>query len=169
MTSKRAFEVVGAYEGLGIHLPKRATKASAGYDIEAAETITVPSYWKTAVAMASVKEEIDSEVLKPTLVPTGLKCRLPEDEYLQLISRSSNPLKRRLMLPNSVGIIDSDYYNNPNNEGHIYVQLINFGLEDVVIEKGERIAQGIFTKYLTIENEQEELKERTGGFGSSGK
>ena len=76
MTSKRAFEVVGAYEGLGIHLPKRATKASAGYDIEAAETITVPSYWKTAVAMASGKEEIDSEVLKPVGTKVGLSTSL---------------------------------------------------------------------------------------------
>ncbi len=67
-----------------------------------------------------------------------------EDEFLQLANRSSNPLKRFLVLTNGVGVIDSDYYNNPDNEGHIMFQFTNFGFADVTIHKGERIGQGIF-------------------------
>lgn len=92
---------------------------------------------------------------------------MQEDEYLQIINRSSNPLKRFLSLPNSIGIIDQDYYNNSDNEGHIYVQLINYGIKDFTIEKGDRIAQGIFAKFLTVDGDTGGLSERTGGFGSS--
>ena len=72
---------------------------------------------------------------------------MPDSEYLELVSRSSNPLKRFLLLANGVGVIDSDYYNNENNEGHIMFQFLNFGYEDVVIEKGERIGQGILSRF----------------------
>ncbi len=84
------------------------------------------------------------------------------------MSRSSNPLKRFLMLANGVGVIDRDYYNNEGNEGHIMFQFINFGYEDMVIEKGERIGQGIFKPFLLADIDNVD-KERTGGFGSSGK
>ncbi|MGH2322924.1 dUTP diphosphatase, partial [Enterococcus faecalis] len=76
---------------------------------------------------------------KPILVKTGIKAYMPDSEYFELVSRSSNPLKRFLLLANGVGVIDSDYYNNENNKGHIMFQFLNFGYEDVVIEKGERI------------------------------
>ena len=92
---------------------------------------------------------------------------MPDSEYLELVSRSSSPLKRFLLLANGVGVIDRDYYNNENNEGHIMFQFLNFGYEDVVIEKGERIGQGIFKPFLLADDDQVEA-ERTGGFGSSG-
>lgn len=178
---KRGFEVVSAYKNHAIQLPKRATHHAAGYDIEAAETIILPSYWKQAFKFLSQSmkqwiyptansaiDTIDSSKLfKPTLIPTGLKSYMQEDEYLQIINRSSNPLKRFLAIPNSVGIIDQDYYNNEQNEGHIYVQMINFGLVDQKVEKGERIAQGIFTSFLKVDHDTGGEKERIGGFGSS--
>jgi len=76
-------------------------------------------------------------------------------------------LKHQLVLPNGVGVIDADYYNNEKNEGEIFVQLLNFGLRDVVIKKGQRIAQGIFMPYLRVDDEQAPQQERIGGFGSS--
>ncbi|MEQ3517867.1 dUTP diphosphatase, partial [Enterococcus cecorum] len=91
------------------------------------------------------------------------------DEFLMLANRSSSPLKRSLILPNGVGIIDADYYNNPNNEGEIFVQLVNFGLKDQLIKKGDRIGQGIFLPYLVVDNDEGGKETRTGGFGSSGK
>lgn len=152
---QRGFEIIKAFENKGINLPTRATKGSAGYDFEAAEAVTIPSMWQ-------------QEVVKPTLVSTGIKVYMQEDEYLELVNRSSNALKRSLMLPNGVGVIDSDYYNNTQNEGHIMFQLINFGKEAVTIEKGERIGQGIFKAFLKTTADNVE-NERTGGFGSSGK
>src|SRR5690625_7513842 len=98
------------------------------------------------------KEEVVEEnkhYLKSTLVPTGIKAYMPENEYLMLVNRSSNPLKNNLSLPNGIGIIDSDCYNNGRNEGEIFVQLINYGLDDYTVVKGDRIAQGIFTQYHT--------------------
>lgn len=92
-----------------------------------------------------------------------------DGEYLLLANRSSNPLKRNLILPNGIGVIDADYYNNPKNEGAIFVQLINMGIRDVHIKKGERIAQGIFTPYLTVTDETNVTTTRSGGFGSTNK
>lgn len=177
---KRGFEIVKKYQKANLTLPKRATKLSAGYDIQAAEDIVVPSFWQVGVAYAlkalkqkEKKIEIDAlkeEIFKPTLVPTGLKVYMQEDEYLQITSRSSNPFKRRLVLPNGVGIIDSDYYNNEFNEGELFVQLLNYGLRDVHIKKGERIAQGIFLQFLkTDDDDVSEAQSRTGGYGSTGK
>ena len=85
---------------------------------------------------------------------------------LQLTNRSSNPLKRFLVLTNGVGVIDSDYYDNPDNEGHIMFQFTNFGPTDVVIKKGERIGQGIFLPFLKADLDTTTAS-RTGGFGSS--
>lgn len=176
MEKVRGFEIVTKYEDKELTLPVRATSGSAGYDIAAAESITIPSIWNVlsknegmqAMTDDSVVEE-NKDYLKSRLVPTGIKAYMPKDEYLMLVNRSSNPLKNNLSLPNGIGIIDSDYYNNPNNEGEIFVQLINYGLEDYTIEKGDRIAQGIFTAYHTIDQESENLGSRIGGFGSSGK
>lgn len=172
----RGFEIVSKYIEKNLQLPKRATKASAGYDIAAAEAIVIPSLWNVLSKNAGIKAMESDEVveenknyLKSVLVPTGIKAYMPKNEFLMLVNRSSNPLKNNLSLPNGVGIIDADYYDNENNEGEIFVQLINYGLEDYRIEKGDRIAQGIFTPYGTIDGETSDLGERTGGFGSSGR
>jgi dUTP pyrophosphatase len=78
-------------------------------------------------------------------------------------------VKHGLLLSNSVGIIDADYYNNPDNEGHIMVALTNLGQTDFVINKGDRIAQGIFLSYLTSDDDAAgEGAVRQGGFGSTG-
>ena len=171
----RGFEKVSTFEG--INLPKRATTHAAGYDFEAAEDIIIPSIYKSGIGVALKaalnKEEalLDEKMLKqvkPTLVPTGIKAYMGEDEFLQLCNRSSNPLKNFLLLGNGVGVIDSDYYDNEDNEGHIMFQFINFGLKDLTIKKGERIGQGIFLPFLKADGD-ETVMDRTGGFGSSGK
>ncbi|NEW62508.1 dUTP diphosphatase [Granulicatella sp. zg-ZJ] len=181
---KRGFEVISQYKDKNINLPKRATHKAAGYDFESAETIVLPSIWKiifksvaidakqwiydTFLSKETQEERQEREkALKPILVPTGIKAYMQEDEYLQLTNRSSNPLKHFLVLPNGVGVIDADYYNNESNEGHIYFQMWNFGLTDKVIEKGDRIGQGIFIPFLKADND-ETVGARTGGFGSSG-
>ena len=149
----RGFEVVKEYANKGINLPVRKTKHSAAYDIEAAEEVVLPSFQKG---------------MKPTLIPTGLKAYMQSDEVLLIVPRSSGPKKQGISFPHNVGVIDSDYYNNPDNEGHIFVQCINLKDEDVVIKKGEAIAQAIFQKYLTVDDDNAEGK-RIGGFGSTDK
>ena len=138
---KRGFEVITSYQDKAIQLPQRATHHAAGYDLEAAETIVVPSYWRQVFrylamemkqwihAKPTQKEpaEDPQRLLKPTLVPTGLKVYMQDDEYLQIVNRSSNPLKRFLQVPNGVGVIDADYYNNPSNEGHVTFNLATLG------------------------------------------
>ncbi len=157
----RGFEVCKGFEEFNIILPERSTKASAGYDFRAAEDITIPSYYKQLLLN---KEE----AIKPTLVKTGVKAYMQEDEVLCLYNRSSNPIKKGLVLANSVGIIDSDYYSNPDNDGHIMVAFYNFYPFDIKIAKDDKIAQGIFQKYLCADDDNA-TKERTGGFGSTGK
>ena len=103
---------------------------------------------------------------KPTLVSTGLKCQLDPGTYLELSVRSSSPLKYWLVLANSVGIIDQDYWNNSSNEGEIFFQIINFSPFPIKIQKGEIIGQGIIAPYLTVENDSA-TGTRTGGFGST--
>ncbi len=147
----RHFAIAQGWEDKAISLPKRQTKFSAGYDICAAEDTIVPPY---------------SSTQEPTLVPTGLKVALNDDEVLLIVNRSSNPKKRGLVLPNSVGVIDKDYYGNPDNDGHFYVQLINIKSEPYEIKKGDAIAQGIFMKYLVTDDDNAS-GERLGGFGST--
>lgn len=144
----RGFEVITAYEDKDIHLPTRKTTESAGYDLECAEVVTL--------APGELK-----------LIPTGIKAFMAYDEYLAIHIRSSMAIKRRLALVNSTGIIDSDYYNNEDNEGHIMIAVLNYGTEPVHLEKGERVAQGIFSKYL-ITNDDDATGVRTGGIGSTG-
>ncbi|MCI8655057.1 MAG: dUTP diphosphatase [Clostridia bacterium] len=153
MEKERGFEIAKGFEDKEINLPIRKTKYSAGYDIEAAEDTIIPSFKKGA---------------NPTLIKTGLKAYMKEDEYLMLCNRSSNPKKKGLVMANSVGIIDKDYYGNPDNDGHFMFSFYNMKEEDVVIKKGEAIGQAIFQKYLTIDNDKAE-GERTGGFGSTSK
>ena len=83
-----------------------------------------------------------------------------------LVNRSSNPFKKGLVLANSVGIIDSDYYGNPDNDGHFMYAYYNFFEEELVVKKGDVIGQVIFQKYLTVDNDNAE-GQRVGGFGST--
>lgn len=103
---------------------------------------------------------------KITLVPTGVKCKIPKGWFLQLSARSSTPLKHWLIVGNSVGVIDSDYYNNPDNEGHIYFQIINLSPVPIKIAKGEKFGQGILMNYGVTSNDTASEK-RVGGFGST--
>jgi dUTP pyrophosphatase len=153
MNRKRGFEIAKGFEDWNINLPVRKTKFSAGYDIEAAEDTIIPSFKKG---------------MKPTLVKTGVKAYMGEDEVLILANRSSNPGKKGLILANSIGVIDSDYYGNPDNDGHIMFAFYNIKDEDINIKKGEAIGQGIFQKFLITDNDVTTGK-RTGGFGSTSK
>lgn len=153
MEKIRGFEIAKGFEEKGINLPIRTTKYSAGYDIEAAEDVVIPSFKKGNA---------------PTLIKTGLKAYMANDEYLMLCNRSSNPKKKGLVLANSVGIIDKDYYENPDNDGHIMFAFFNIKDEDVTIKKGEAIGQAIFQKYFTVDGDNAE-GERIGGFGSTTK
>lgn len=153
MEKQRGFEVAKGFENYNINLPLRKTKCSAGYDFEAAEDTIIPSFKKGA---------------KPTLVKTGIKAYMGEDEVLILANRSSNPGKKGLVMANSIGVIDSDYYGNPDNDGHIMFSFYNIKEEDIQIKKGEAIGQGIFQKFLTIDDDNA-TAERTGGFGSTSK
>lgn len=149
----RKFEKVSRVKDLEFNLPVRKTKCSAGHDFECIETITIPPY------------ELGQ---KPTLVPTGIKCKMPDDEYLMLVNRSSNPKKKNLVIPNSLGIIDADFFDNPDNEGEIMFAFYNLGTVSVTIEKGYCIGQGIFQKYLVTDDDNANGI-RTGGFGSTDK
>lgn len=147
----RGFEIIDEYKDKDIRLPERKTKYSAGYDVESAIDITIPAY---------------SPGTKPILVPTGLKAYCQSDEYYIVANRSSNPIKRGLVMSNGIGIIDADYYNNSSNEGHIQFMFYNFNKEDIVIHKHDAIGQIVFQKYLLVDDDKADGI-RTGGFGST--
>lgn len=180
------FEVVSKYKNAGLSLPARATAHAAGYDLAAAEDIVIYPYeslsekmWFkimnsqdrvgkplpefTLDEMASLTKELKA---KPTLISTGMKCHLDPDKYLELVVRSSSPLKYWIICANSVGVIDADYYNNPDNEGEIFLQVINLSPFPIKIQKGEKIAQGIIKQYCLTEDDNA-TAERKGGFGST--
>ena len=138
MEKIRGFEVAKGFENEGINLPKRKTKYSAGYDIEAAEDVVIPSFKKG---------------MNPTLVKTGIKAYMQDDEALMLYNRSSNPKKKGLILANSVGVVDKDYYENPDNDGHIMFAFYNIKDEDTIVKKGDAIGQGIFQKYFVTDDD----------------
>lgn len=144
----RKFEKV-SYNDRGI-IPTRADDASAGYDFYS---------------------PIDFEI-KPNEfvhIETNIKASMEQDEVLLLFVRSSIGIKRHLALANGTGVIDSSYYNNEGNEGNIICALYNYGNETQCIKQGERIMQGVFVKYLTVENDIVTGSQRKGGIGSSGK
>lgn len=151
MERLRGFEIAKGFEDKGINVPVRKTRYSAGYDIEAAEDVIIPSFKKG---------------MNPTLIKTGLKAYMQDDEMMLLYNRSSNPKKKGLIMANSVGVIDKDYYGNPDNDGHFMFAFYNIKEEDVLIKKGEAIGQAIFQKYLVGDNDAPE-GERVGGFGST--
>jgi dUTP pyrophosphatase len=147
----RGFELISSYKDKDILIPTRKTQYSAGYDIAAAEDVIL----------------ISSTV---TLVPTGIKAYMQSDEYLGIHIRSGISIKNSLSLMNGQGIIDADYYNNTENEGHIFIAIFNYNLQNITINKGTRIAQGIFYKYLLTDmDENSSFLTRTGGLGSTGK
>ena len=153
MEKLRGFEIAKGWENKGINLPVRKTKYSAGYDVEAAEDVIIPSFKKG---------------MKPTLIKTGIKAYMQNNEYLMLVNRSSNPGKRGLVVANSVGIIDKDYYGNPDNDGHFMFAFYNMKEEDIEIKKGDCIGQAIFMPYL-LADEDKASGERLSGFGSTDK
>ena len=129
-----------------IILPKRATKGSAGYDFVSPVDFTLKP----------------NEMIK---IPTGIRCKIDDGYVLQIYPRSSLGFKYQMALMNTVGIIDSDYYN-ADNEGHIICAIVNRGDKEIVINKDDRFVQGIFVQYFLAE-EEENSAERHGGFGST--
>ena len=131
-------------------LPKRSTKYSAGYDFFSLTDFSI----------------LPGETKK---IPTGVKVSMEKDDVLMLYVRSSMGFKYNIRMCNQVGIIDCDYYSNPNNEGHIWIKLQNEGQQEYVVKKGDAICQGIFTKYLIVDNEEKIENERVDGLGSTNK
>lgn len=131
------------------HLPVRKTKESAAYDI---------SFLYDGVLHPG-------EVKK---YPTGIKVCMEEGTFLMIVVRSSMGFKYNVRLCNQVGIIDKDYYENPTNEGHLFIALQNEGERDFIYHKGDAIVQGIFMRYYKVDDDKVE-KIRTGGFGSTNK
>ena len=132
-----------------LKLPKRSTAKSAGYDFYAVNDVTCKSH------------EI-------TMVPTGIKAKMEDDETLLLFNRSSNPKKKGLIILNGVGVVDADYYGNAENDGEIAGLFYNMREEEVEIKAGDKIMQGIFVKYEKADDDEAE-GQRAGGFGSTGK
>ena len=189
------FELVSRFAGCDELLPKRSTANSAGYDLIVAEDAVVYSANYASIVNQPVSSEIldillagnnapsnepartleevanitskCKEVTRPRLVSTGIKCALAQDEYLEIVPRSSTPLKYWLLVANSPGIVDADYYNNQDNEGEIFVQLINLFPTPIQLKKGDKIAQAIIRKYEITEDDAASGM-RTGGFGSTG-
>lgn len=143
----RKFQIVTGYEGAA-RLPKRSTAGSAGYDF-------------------SLVDPVGLRPGQSAILKTGIKCAMEKDEVLLIFIRSSLGIKHGITLMNNVGVIDSDYYNNPDNEGHICIAIRNDGDKYWEAKPGERIAQGVFIKYLTTDNDAAE-EDRRGGIGSTG-
>ena len=130
-------------------LPKRGSKNSAGYDFFSPINEIIPAHGTAKI-------------------PTGIKVYMQPDEVLMIYPRSSIGFKTNIRLSNTTGVIDSDYYNNPDNEGHMWIKFYNPTNEDYNIFIGDKIAQGIFTKFLVTDDDDTD-QERTGGLGSTGK
>lgn len=162
MAKLRGFEVVServladpkpasaenSLKGIEILTPKRSTTHAAGYDFFVQKDITLPA----------------GEI---TLIPTGLRAYMQGNEVLNIYDRSSNPVKKGIVLINSVGIIDSDYYGNDYNEGMICGLFKNITDEPVTLKRGDAFMQGVFQTYLLADNDTTSTV-RTGGFGSTG-
>lgn len=169
------FEKVSRLADADFNLPVRKTANSAGYDFEVAEDIIVPSYQRLMSSSDSLGTRQLADVafwtkmssIKPTLVSSGVKCIMEPNQYLELMVRSSTPLKYWLLLANAPGIVDADYANNPDNEGEIFFQLINFSPFDIQLKKGDIICQGIIKTYDKIDDDTSTAT-RDGGFGSTG-
>lgn len=130
--------------------PHRGTKHSAGYDFISPISITIPAH-----GMAKI--------------PTGIKACMEADDVLMIYPRSSIGFKTAIRLANTVGVVDADFYNNSSNEGHIFIKFFNPTDNDYQVNIGDKIAQGIFSKYLVVDDEEEINNVRAGGLGSTGK
>ncbi len=184
------FEKVSRFADVDLPLPTRATANSAGYDFVVAEDIVIPPYdfLRTKIQddlfekdrhedfygfinplsldeMAALTKELKAKI---PLVSTGMKCCLEPGQYLELSARSSTPLKHWLIIGNSIGIIDADYYNNPDNEGEIFFQIINLSPFAIQLKRGDKIGQGIIHTY-GVTDDDAATGERVGGFGSTNK
>ena len=176
------FEKVSKYTDTDVAMPVRKTAQSAGYDMVAAEDYIIPSVWQMCaealelwpvpadeyITMEQMAKFTKETGFKPTLVSTGMKCKLDPGTWLQLSVRSSSPLKYWLMMGNGIGVIDADYYNNSDNEGEIFFQIYNLSPFNIQIKKGEAIGQAIILPYGVTEDDVAG-GERTGGFGSTSK
>lgn len=154
-------------------LPEYQTKNSAGADFFCAEEVTIPSIWTSVfgvlgeVVKGNGLKNVE-DTFKPTLVHTGIKAHMEEDEVLELYNRSSNPKKLGLILANSVGIVDADYADNPDNDGEIMFAYFNFKPWAVTLKVGDRVGQGVFKKVLRpTKGLRVKDAERQGGFGST--
>lgn len=182
------FEKVSRFNDIDLPIPTRATANSAGYDFVVAEDVVLPPmnfltskiqdhvFEKNADKdfygfvdpftlddMANLTKELKSKI---TLVSTGMKCHLNPGQYLELSVRSSTPLKHWIIAGNSVGIIDADYCDNPDNEGEIFFQLVNLSPFAIQLKRGDKIGQGIIKSYGITDNDAA-TGERLGGFGST--
>ena len=144
-------DIQKAYDAITI--PKRGTKGSAGYDFVTPFPFKI-GFWKRLLR-------------KQTVIPLGIKAMMPPDVVLLLMPRSGTGFKTGTALSNTIGVIDSSYYNNPSNEGHMMVSF-DPGFANWKAKRGDRIIQGIFVDYWTADDE-DGLGERTGGFGSTGR
>ena len=174
--------------------PKRETACSAGYDFRAAEEIEIPSIWVGVAKLMGVKlrnfgkrtlqsidyifrdkdiektgdKEDELRPFQPYLIHTGIKAFMQDNEVLKLYMRSSTPRKFGLVMAHAVGIIDSDYFGNEDNDGEICFAVYNLFPFTVTIKKNERIGQGVFTTFLKTDDDKA-TGERVGGMGSSDK
>lgn len=163
------FYPVSRVKSLDIKLPERSTANSAGYDFFAFEDITIPSFTHTLFRNIQLEsyDGCSRGITSPFCIKTGVKASMDMNMCLQLYPRSSWPSKLGLVMANSVGIIDSDYFDNPDNEGEIGFLVYNITNHDVHIRKGDKLGQGIFTKfYITDSDNASGI--RVGGFGSTG-
>ncbi len=168
---ERGFEKIKDCK-IDVTMPERATKGSAGYDFYSSEDKVVPSLPKLlfksffqAFAEEDPIEYLKSikDKIKPVLIRTRICAYMKDDEYLMLCNRSSNPMKLGLILANGQGIIDFDYYPN-----EIMFQFINIFPFDMQIKRYDKLGQGVFQKFLKVDNDVTE-GERVGGFGSTDK
>lgn len=185
----RSFEFVRAMDERGVRiegsrqyedaqLPEYQTVGSAAADFFCAEDTVVPSIWKLLLrnirTVAGRRHTVSFRKrlrdIRPVLVSTGIRAQMEDDEVLIIENRSSGPVKRGLVLANGIGVIDRDYYGNPDNDGHIMFAFYNFHFRDVELKAGERIGQGMFQKVLRPEYGLR-VKDGTrgGGFGHTGR
>lgn len=183
------FEKVSRFADVDLPMPKRGTAQSAGYDFVVAEDIVVPPMnffidklrfntpdnrfkaedfygFINPMSLDEVAKATKELKSKVTLVSTGMKCHLEYNQYLEISARSSLPLKHWLIVANGVGVIDADYYNNPDNEGEIFFQLINLSPFAIQLKRGDKIGQGII-KIYGVTDDDEAGGERVGGLGST--
>ena len=152
-TRKRGFEVVVSDKkkhAIDIKLPVRSDDGSAGYDFYSPESVEISPGEKETIW-------------------TDVKSYMEKDEVLKIYPRSSMGIKFGVSLANTTGIIDSSYYENPDNDGNIGICIINNSKETYFVSKEDRIGQGIFQKFLVADNDDVLNEERLSGIGHSGR